>query len=66
MGAPEVLIVLFLFGIPAALGWCIWSLATSHRRRRNSRHYVRALGRVANRPDPGSADPDHDDFWRTP
>lgn len=47
MGAPEVLMVLFLFGIPAALGWCIWSLATNHRRRRNSRHDVAALGNVA-------------------
>lgn len=63
MGAPEVLMVLFLVGVPAALGWCIWSLA---HRRRNARHYVRALGRVARRPDPGSADPDHDDFWSTP
>lgn len=63
MGAPEVLVFLLLVGVPSALGWCIWSLA---RRRRNAHHYVRALGRVAQRPDPGPADPDHDDFWRTP
>lgn len=55
MGAPEILIALFLVGVPAALAWCIVSLA---RRRSNARHYVKALGRVA--------DPDHDDFWERP
>lgn len=31
MGAPEVLIALFLVGVPAMLVWCIVSLARSHR-----------------------------------
>lgn len=32
MGAPEVLIILFLVGVPAALAWCVVALARTRQR----------------------------------
>lgn len=64
MGAPEILFLALVVGVACLAAW---ALVVRHRPR-NARHHVRALADVAhqNRPDPGPADPDHDDFWSTP
>lgn len=57
MGAPEVIWLAFVVGIPVVLVWCAVNLA---RRRRNARHYVEALGRTAE----GKLTAEDDLFWR--
>lgn len=56
MGAPEVIWLAFVVGIPAVLVWCAVNLT---RRRRNARHYVEALGRTAE----GKLTADDQEFW---
>lgn len=53
MGAPEVLIVAFVVGVPAALVWCAISLG----RRRAQRRWVARWDRVEH------LSPEDEEFW---
>lgn len=54
---------LWSYGLALVVGWTV-----NLRRRRSSRHYVRALGNVADQHDaagrPRNLTPDEDGFWR--
>lgn len=56
MGAPEVIFLAVVVGLPCLV---VWALVARHRRR-NARRYVEALGRVAE----GTLTAEDDLFWR--
>lgn len=55
MGAPEVIFLAVVVGLPCLV---VWALVARHRRR-NARRYVEALGRVAE----GTLTADDKEFW---